>query len=97
VSVTDEMDKFRALLKAYDNGESSAGMCLSDIRDLVLDPFLDALEKGEEVMAFGSCCCSSHPPTRTFDVHFTIKPHGYVAKRAEAACQGAEVAAVVEP
>ncbi len=79
--ITDQIGKFRAVLKAYDDGESSAAQCYSDLYGLVMDPFLDALEKGEEVMTMGSCCCSSHPPTRTFDVRFTIEPHGYIAQR----------------
>jgi hypothetical protein len=79
--ITDEIEKFRAILKAWDDGEASAAQCISDLHGLVVDPFLDALENGEGVMTFGSCCCSSHPPDRTFDVRFTIKPHGYEGKR----------------
>lgn len=80
--ITDKIEKFRAILKEYDEGETlSAAQCYSDLHGLVLDPFLDALENGEGVMAFGSCCCSSHPPDRTFRVEFTIQPHGYVGKR----------------
>ncbi len=80
--ITDEIEKFRAVLKTWDDGQSSAAQCLSDLHGIVMDPLLDALENNPEgVMTFGSCCCSSHPPTRTFDVRFTIEPHGYTAKR----------------
>jgi len=80
--IADEIEKYRAVLKEYDEGNSSACMCLSELNSLAIDPFLEAVEKpGDGYMTFGSCCCSGHPPDRTFRVEITIQPHGFTAKR----------------
>ena len=82
--IGDRIEKVRAILKQYDNGESSAMWCEADLFHLFMDPFLAAVEKpGDGYMTFGSCCCSSHPPDRTFKVEITIQPHGFTAKRCE--------------
>lgn len=81
--ITEEMDEVRAILKEYDDGHSSPAQCLGDLHALFVGPLLDTLEKGEEYMTFGSCCCSKHEPDRTFKVQFTIQPHGFTAKRCE--------------
>lgn len=81
--ITEEIDRVRAILKQYDDGESSATWCLSDLSSLFIDPLLKAVETGDGYMTFGSCCCSAHPPDRTFKCEITIHPHGFIAKRCE--------------
>ena len=81
--ITNEIDRIRAILKEYDDGLLSVSSCLHDIGDTFIAPLLDSLENGDGYMTFGSCCCSAHPPDRTFRVTFTIQPHGFTAKRCE--------------
>jgi hypothetical protein len=78
----DIVAKVREILKMWDDGRISLGDFEGRIQRLFWDP-VAWLEKGETVMAFGSCCCSSHPPDRTFRVEITVQPHGYTAKRCE--------------
>lgn len=79
--ITDEIEKFRAVLKEYDDGLSSAASCHSQLHALTMDRFLDYVEKGQRYMTFGSCCCSGHPPDRLFKVQIIIQPHGFTAQR----------------
>jgi hypothetical protein len=77
-------EKVRHTLETWEKGHISNGEFHSRIYDLVWDPReFEALEAGETVMAFGSCCCSEHPPDRTFKCEITIQPHGYTIKRCE--------------
>lgn len=75
----DSVERVRKALQQWDDGLISLGEFESLVRGD--REFVDLLEKGEELMAFGSCCCSGHPPDRTFKVEITIQPHGYTAKR----------------
>lgn len=84
--IEDEIEQCRSILKQWDDGLLSVGECECRIHDLFLDPFFKAIEDGEEYIRFGSCCCSSHPPDRTFVVKFTIQPHGFVAKKLDINC-----------
>lgn len=78
----DRIEQVRAILKEYDDGQTSAMWCEADLHRLFMDPFLAAVEQpGDGYMTFGSCCCSAHPPDRTFKVEITIQPHGFTAKR----------------
>lgn len=79
--ITDKIDAIRAILKEYDDGMSTAASCEHDVGDLFIKPFLDAIENGSGYLTFGSCCCSGHPPNRTFKCEFVIGPHGFEAKR----------------
>jgi len=81
--ITEEIDKYRAILKEYDDGLLSACMCEYMLAHIAIDELLEAIEKGDGWMSFGSCCCSGHPPDRTFKAEFTIRPHGFTAKRCE--------------
>ncbi len=82
-TVTEGIQEYEAVLKKWDDGLLSAADCLGHLNALALDPFLETLEAGQEYMVYGSCCCSGHPPNRTFKVQFTIEPHGFSAKRCE--------------
>jgi hypothetical protein len=77
------VEKVRELLKLWEDGLLVAGEFDCRIDDLFLVPFFEAMERGGEYIRFGSCCCSSHPPDRSFKVEFTIQPHGFTAKRCE--------------
>jgi hypothetical protein len=84
----DIVEKVRAVLRLWDAGEISRGEFEHKVHELFYDPVssfdpVSWLEKGETVMTFGSCCCASHPPDRTFKVEITIQPHGYTAKRCD--------------
>lgn len=81
--MSDISDRFKiqACLKLWEEGHISLGELDSKLGNPYLKAFFGALESGEEVMAFGSCCCSSHPPDRTFTIQITLQPHGYTAKR----------------
>jgi hypothetical protein len=78
----DIPEAVREVLKLWDDGVISRGEFEGRIHKLFWDP-ISWLEKGETVMSVGSCCCSSHPPDRTFKVEITVEPHGYTAKRCE--------------
>lgn len=78
--ITDVLDKVRVIL---DDDELSSMWKESMISHLFIDPLLDAIENGDGYMTFSSCCCSGHPPDRTFKVQFTMQPHGFTAKRCE--------------
>jgi hypothetical protein len=78
----DTPEEIRKLLAFYDDGMMTQAEFESRVYELFFNPEeWEALENGEEMMAFGSCCCSSHPPTRTFKVEVTLQPHGYTIKR----------------
>lgn len=79
--ITDVIDKYRVVLNWYDQGEVSAAMCLSELNSIVIDSFLESIEKGDGYKTFGSCCCVTHPPDRVFVAEFVIQPHGFTAKR----------------
>jgi hypothetical protein len=79
--ITEGIDKYRAALKEYDDGLLSSASCLADLNHLAIGQLLDAIENGDGYMTFGSCCCSYHPPDRTFTAAITIQPHGFSAKR----------------
>lgn len=75
-------EQVREVLKLWDDGLISRGEFECRVHDLFWDP-VAALEKGETVMRFGSCCCSGHEPDRTFKCEITVQPHGYTMKRCE--------------
>jgi hypothetical protein len=78
----DTPEEIRKLLAFYDDGMMTQAEFESRVYELFFNPEeWEALENGEEMMAFGSCCCSSHPPTRTFKIEVTLQPHGYTIKR----------------
>lgn len=83
MSINEErVNQVREALRQWDDGHISIGEFENQIGgDLWLKEFFGALESGQEVMSFGSCCCSAHPPNRTFTVEVTLRPHGYTAKR----------------
>jgi len=81
--ITDKIDRIRAIFAEYDAGMLSHASCLHDIGDVFISPLLDCLENGDGYMTMGSCCCSAHPPDRTFKVKFTIEPHGFTARRCD--------------
>jgi hypothetical protein len=82
MSEPDEViDQVRALLKQWDDGQCSRAEFACLVHDIFLDSFLPTVEKGETYQRFGSCCCRSHPPDRTFKVEIIIQPHGFTAKR----------------
>ncbi len=70
----------RKLLKYWDDGLISDGELEGRVHDMALDPMIKEVEGGREFMKFGSCCCASHPPDRTFRMEVTIQPHGLTAK-----------------
>lgn len=76
-----EVDFVRTLLKEYEDGNISRAEFGGVLHNHVIDPLLDSLEKGNTIFKFGSCCCRSHPPTRSFIVKLKIEPHGYVGYR----------------
>lgn len=79
--MSERVDQIRELLKLWDEGLISEGELDGKLGDPYLKAFFGALESGEETMAFGSCCCLSHSPDRTFMVEVTLRSHGYTAKR----------------
>ncbi len=82
--IGDRMEQCRAILKEYDDGNSSVLMCEAQLTRVFMDPFLEEVEKWDGGwVRFGSCCCPAggHAPERTFKVEFTIQPHGFTAKR----------------
>lgn len=80
--IGDKMEQCRALLKEYDDGNSSVMMCEAQLSRVFMDPFLAEVEKWDGGwLRFGSCCCREHAPDRTFKVEITIQPHGFTAKR----------------
>jgi hypothetical protein len=82
--MNDIIDKVRSTLKQWDDGLLSRGEFEAELAKLFFDPeMLETLEAGTEIVASGSCCCSSHPPDRTFKVEITITPHGYIARRCD--------------
>jgi hypothetical protein len=81
--IIEEIERYRAILKDYDNGNSSVCSCLYDLNHIAIDALLNAIETDDGWISFGSCCCSSHPPDRTFKAEFVIKPHGFTAKKYE--------------
>ena len=79
--ITDDLDKVRVIL---DDRTLSPMWQFSLISDLFMKPFLDAVENSEGgYMECGSCCCSGHPPDRSFKVQLTMQSHGFIAKRCE--------------
>lgn len=79
----DNIEYVRSVLKEWDEGLLSAAEFDCKMDDMYFNPILKLLEKDEEFMRFGSCCCSSHPPDRIFKVSITIQPHGFTIKRCE--------------
>jgi hypothetical protein len=79
--IEQEIDKYREIIKQYDDGLLSVASCESMLRHIALDRLLEAIEKGNEWLSLGSCCCLWHPPERTFRAEFVIQPHGFTAKR----------------
>jgi hypothetical protein len=77
----DFVEQVRFLLKLWEDGLLIAGEFECRIHDLFLEPFFEYIEKGETYIRFGSCCCRSHPPDRTFKIEITIQPHGFTAKK----------------
>jgi hypothetical protein len=80
--VKDTPEKVREVLKLWDDGFISLGEFEGRVHELFWDP-VAALEAGETVMSFGSCCCREHPPDRTFKCEITVQPHGYTMKKCE--------------
>lgn len=77
-SIQQDLEQARAILADV---RLSAAEKDSYLSAMVVDPILTALEERETFERSGSCCCSSHPPDRTFTVEITIHPHGYRMKR----------------
>ena len=73
------VERVREALKQWDDGH----ICLGEFESRVSGnvEFVEALEAGDTLITFGSCCCSTHPPDRTFKVQITMQPHGFEAKR----------------
>ena len=78
-NIPEEISK---LFKQFDEGVITQGDFESQVHELFFNP-VEWLEKGEVIWTFGSCCCASHVPDRTFKVDVTIQPHGYTIKRSE--------------
>jgi hypothetical protein len=72
----------RALLQQWEDGLLCAGEFGARINDMFLTPFLRCMESGDEYMTMSSCCCSvEHPPARKLTVEFTLRTHGFSARR----------------
>lgn len=68
-------------LKRYYAGEITEGELEGQIHDRLVKPMWDAIEQGQEYMTMGSCCCSAHPPDRTFLCELTLMAHGHKLRR----------------
>lgn len=77
----DVVEQVRKLLSQWEAGLLIAGEFECRIHDMFVEPFFKSMESGDTYMRFGSCCCSSHPPNKTFQVEIIIRPHGFIAKR----------------
>ena len=77
----DQIEQVRSLLKEWDDGDISTADFDSKLDDITLNPILARLEDEGTFIRFGSCCCYSHPPDRTFNVSITIQPHGFTIKK----------------
>jgi hypothetical protein len=80
-SPQDTITSVRDILKQWDDGFLSAAEFDCAIHDLGTKSLFDCIERGEEYKRFGSCCCSSHPPDRSFEMEVIIQPHGFTAKK----------------
>jgi hypothetical protein len=77
------IEETRKWLKAWDDGLITEAEFDTKVSAIFVnvEEWVDLLEKGEEILAFGSCCCSSHKPDKTVEASITIQPHGYLIKK----------------
>jgi hypothetical protein len=71
----------RKLLTKYDQGQLTAAEVDSMLYTQQVVPVLEAVERGERYLTSSSCCCSAHPPDRSFTCRVTIHPHGHEITR----------------
>jgi hypothetical protein len=73
----DSIDQVRKILQYWDDGIITSSEFDGLVSDFYLKPMFEHLLAGKSLMQFGSCCCSSHPPTKSFTCEVIIQPHGY--------------------
>lgn len=74
-------DDLRRVLTEWDAGTLSSAELDGWIHKMVFDGFAHEVETGGTFETFGSCCCQSHPPARTFRCDVTVMPHGISVKK----------------
>lgn len=73
----DTIDQVKEIIQHWEDGIITRAEFDHRLLNIYLKPMFKALIAGEQLMAFGSCCCSSHPPDITVKTEIVIKPRGY--------------------